>query len=264
MSENQVNRSLLTTSVETLNVTKTGCGAPIRDRSGQYRTTTVVFTIIAGVFILQRFAFKIYAKLDFGLDDWFALLTMIVTIPGVVINANGMPDNGLGRDMWTLTPDQITNFLRYFYFTSIIYIAEVSIVKLSFLFFYMRIFPGTTIRWLLWGTIACNIAIGLAFTLVAIFQCTPVEHAWEQWHGEHPGTCLNINAIAWSNACISIALDIWMLAIPLSQIRTLKLDWKKKLAVGVMFAVGTLYVFPASYIRELPMLTMFSGVVLLS
>jgi hypothetical protein len=176
------------------------------------------------------------------LDDWFALLTAIITIPGAVINAQGMPDNGLGRDMWTLTPEQITSFLRYFYITSIIYIVEISVVKLSFLFFYKRIFPGTTVRWLLWGTIACNISIGAAFTLVTIFQCTPIEHAWEQWHGEHRGTCLDINAIAWSSASISIALDIWMLALPLSQIRSLKLDWKKKIGVGLMFAFGTLYV----------------------
>lgn len=51
---------------------------------------------------------------------------------------------------------------------------------------------------------------------------------------------LNINAIGWANASISIALDVWMLGIPLLQIRRLKLHWKKKISVAMMFFVGTL------------------------
>lgn len=39
---------------------------------------------------------------------------------------------------------------------------------------------------------------------------------------------------------MSIALDVWMLAIPLWQLRGLKLHWKKKIGVAAMFIVGTL------------------------
>jgi hypothetical protein len=56
----------------------------------------------------------------------------------------------------------------------------------------------------------------------------------------HEGSCLNINAIAWANAIISILLDVWMLAIPLWQLKGLQLDWKKKLGVGMMFSVAAL------------------------
>lgn len=40
-------------------------------------------------------------------------------------------------------------------------------------------------------------------------------------------------------AAVSVALDVWMLAIPLSQLPGLKLHWKKKVSVGLMFFVGT-------------------------
>ncbi|UNI23777.1 hypothetical protein JDV02_009577 [Purpureocillium takamizusanense] len=222
----------------TLNITKTNCGAPIRDKSQVYSDTAAAFSILAAVFIVQRFAYKIYQKLAICLDDWFALLTMIIAVPGAIINAHYVPANGLGRDIWTLTPQQITTFLKLFYFQEIIYVIEVSVLKLSFLFFYRRIFPGTTIRWLVWGTIACNTLVGAVFTLVCIFQCRPIQYFWEQWDQEHRGQCLNINAIGWSSAAISIALDVWMLALPLWQIRTLRLDWKKKIGVGLMFGTG--------------------------
>lgn len=42
-----------------------------------------------------------------------------------------------------------------------------------------------------------------------------------------------------TRAAVSIALDVWMLAIPLSQLPALKLHWKKKVSVGLMFFVGT-------------------------
>ncbi|PWI69413.1 hypothetical protein PCL_01060 [Purpureocillium lilacinum] len=232
------NHYSLTPAPGTLNITKTNCGAPIRDKSQVYSDTAAAFSVLAGVFIIQRFAYKIYTKLDICLDDWFALLTMIIAVPGAIINAHYVPVNGLGRDIWTLTPQQITNFLRFFYFQEIIYVIEVSVLKLSFLFFYRRIFPGTTIRWLLWGTIAFNTLVGAVFTLVCIFQCRPIKYFWEQWDQEHRGKCLNINAIGWSSAAISIALDVWMLALPLWQIRTLRLDWKKKIGVGLMFGTG--------------------------
>jgi hypothetical protein len=53
-------------------------------------------------------------------------------------------------------------------------------------------------------------------------------------------TSLNSNAIGWANAAISIALDLWMIAIPMWQIRNLNLHWKKKVGVAVMLLVGTL------------------------
>lgn len=42
-----------------------------------------------------------------------------------------------------------------------------------------------------------------------------------------------------TRAAVSIGLDLWMLAIPLSQLPGLKLHWKKKVSVGLMFFVGT-------------------------
>jgi hypothetical protein len=49
-----------------------------------------------------------------------------------------------------------------------------------------------------------------------------------------------VNALGWSNAAISIVLDAWMLGLPMSQVVKLKLHWKKKIGVAMMFVVGTL------------------------
>lgn len=178
--------------------------------------------------------------MELGLDDWLTLATLLFGIPGTIINSHFLPLSGIGRDVWTLTPDQITDFGRYFFANEIIYFTAVWLAKLALLFFYRRIFPGTGVRRLLEATIAFNVLSGVASSLVAIFQCTPMSYFWLKWDGLHKGHCVDINAFSWSYAIISIVLDLWMLAIPLWQIRILTLSWKKKLGVALMFAAGTL------------------------
>ena len=51
---------------------------------------------------------------------------------------------------------------------------------------------------------------------------------------------MNMNVQAWANAGISIALDIWIIGLPLQQIVGLSWDWKKKTQVMVMFSIGLL------------------------
>ncbi|KAK6844029.1 hypothetical protein PG987_004889 [Apiospora arundinis] len=221
----------------TKNLTATNCYAPVRDKSEMYNTISITFGSLSGFFVLVRLAFKLFVlKTDVGMDDWAVLATVMAGIPSSVINTHGVVSNGLGKDVWTLRDDQITNFGKFFYILEILYFFQVSLVTLSLLFFYMRIFPGRETRRLLWATVVFNCLFGMSFSLVAVFQCSPIPFYWEKWDGLHQGTCFDINAMGWSNAAISISLDIWMLAIPLWQLRSLKLHWKKKIGVAAMFS----------------------------
>ncbi|KAI5456755.1 hypothetical protein BGZ63DRAFT_517585 [Mariannaea sp. PMI_226] len=222
----------------TKNATSTSCGAPIRDRSLQYEALSNGLGIVSGVFVVTRFAFKLWSRLELGLDDWFILITILAGVPSTIITVHGTIANGLGRDVWTLSYASITRFGMFFYVMAVLYFLQVTLLKLALLFFYLRIFPATPIRRLLWGTVIFNCLFGLVFVIVTIFQCQPVDYFWTKWDGEHTGKCMDINAIAWSNSGISIALDIWMLAIPISQLKSLNLDWRKKVGVGLMFSVG--------------------------
>lgn len=230
--------SNLTTATQ--NITNTACGAPIRDRGKKYTVISNIMGPLSGAFVIQRIAYKIWAGLDFGWDDWFCLITIVSGIPATIFNAHQLVDNGMGRDVWTLQPNQITQFGLCFYIIEVMYFLEVATLKLSLLFFYIRIFPTRGVRRLLWGTVAFVSVFGLAYIFLGIFQCTPISHFWTKWDGTHTGHCININILGWSNAAISIATDIWMLVVPLWQLRSLQLDWRRKIGVGMMFVVGTL------------------------
>ena len=182
---------------------------------------------------------------ELGWDDYTIVLTLLAGVPSVVVIDRGLVTNGLGRDVWTVPFDRITAFVRWLYVVEVLYFFQMTLLKLTLLFFFLRIFPKTAIRNILKGTIVFTILYGLAFVIVAIFQCRPISANWTNWDKEHVNQCINVNALAWSHAIISIVLDLWMLALPLYEIFRLQLSWRKKVSVAVMFLVGTLYVLPA-------------------
>ncbi|KAI8935069.1 hypothetical protein NX059_007664 [Plenodomus lindquistii] len=199
-----------------------------------------IMVSFAAVFVAIRFAYKIVvAQLDIGMDDWTVLACLVSAAPSAVITVFGTVKNGLGRDIWTLTSTEITEMLKYFYIMASLYFTQVALLKLTLIFFYIRVFPSKGVQRLLWGTVAFVCAWGVAYVAVAIFQCKPISYFWTKWDGLHEGTCLHINAITSSNAGLSIALDLWILGIPLWQLYGLKLHWKKKVGVALMFCVGT-------------------------
>jgi hypothetical protein len=140
---------------------------------------------------------------------------------------------------WKVPFDHITSFGYYYYVIEVLYISHVATLKLSMLVFYLRIFPKKNIRRVILAPIAVTVVYGILFMVLAVFQCSPLSFIWTGWDGEDSGTCITY-PIIWAQAAFSIALDFWMLALPVSQVIGLQLHWKKKLGVILMFAVGLL------------------------
>ncbi|KAG8412792.1 hypothetical protein J3458_013227 [Metarhizium acridum] len=225
------------------NITATSCHAPVRDRSGQYVAVSIALGTIAVLFVVVRLIFKQFFAANMGLaaDDKVILVTLAIRISCIVINVKGLAAHGLGKDTWTLPSHELTSFAEYLYIMEVLYLAELSLIKLSLSLFYVRIFPGTTIRRLLWATVIINLLYGTTFVITAIFQCTPIAYFWTQYDEERAtARCININAFGWANAAISVALDMWMISMPLSQIPKLRLHWTKKFGVSIMFFLGAL------------------------
>lgn len=226
-------------ALTTKNLTSTSCDAPVRGKGYVYSTLSTVMGSVTGAVVVLRFASKYATGSTFWFDDYFIATALLSGIPSSVLSVHGLASNGLGRDIWTLTFEQITSFFHVFYVMEILYFSHVALLKLSLLFFYLRVFPGTILRRLIWGTVAFDAVYYAVFVFIGIFQCQPIRYYWKQWDGEHQGKCINLNALGWANAAISIAIDIWMIGLPMSQVIKLNLHWKKKVGVGLMFGVGT-------------------------
>ncbi|PHH87739.1 hypothetical protein CDD83_8458 [Cordyceps sp. RAO-2017] len=228
------------------NQTATACLAPVRDQAVYFNAMTAAVVSATGVAVAVRLGFKQFfgaGRRRLGVDDWFAALATLVGVPCIAILVFGLNRHGLGRDIWALDDARdAAAFALYFYVMEILYLTVIALVRLTFTLFYLDIFPGRTTRRLLWATVAFHVVVAVAFVAKVVFQCAPVSYSWTKFlDGPRPaGRCIHINPSSWANAALGVAADLWLLAIPLTQLRRLQLHWKKKVGAGLMFAAGAI------------------------
>jgi hypothetical protein len=119
-----------------------------------------------------------------------------------------------------------------------LYIVCISLIKISVLLLYLRVFPSWKFTQVARWTLGFTVCYGIAFTLTQIFLCDPISHLWNGWDGEHEGRCHSSAGLAWSHAIINIVLDIVVLAMPIPTLLTLSISWRKKLGLCLMFCLG--------------------------
>lgn len=127
-----------------------------------------------------------------------------------------------------------------FFAFEIVYSVTLASIKASILFLYLRIFGSITetFRQILWGTQIFNVAVCITFVIVNLNQCKPLSYFWYGWDGRHPGYCIDLSAMALSHAALNIAIDVWMLVLPATQIYRLNLQKRQKAGIMSMFGVG--------------------------
>ncbi|UNI23963.1 hypothetical protein JDV02_009748 [Purpureocillium takamizusanense] len=226
-------------------VVEVACGASTtRTRVGTFNYINVGLGMATGGIALARLVFKRFVSSArcFTPDDWVILATLPVGLASVLLLSLGLTANGLGRDIWTLSPEGMVAFGLFFYLAEIMYIALMAMVKLALSLFYLAIFPGAGVRRMLWATAAFQVVFGLAFVIKDAVQCTKPDFYWKRFDldSDPRGTCINVHASGWVNAVLGVAIDIWLLAIPIFQLRKLQLERRKKVVAGIMFLTGAL------------------------
>lgn len=166
-------------------------------------------------------------------------------------------NDGLGKDVWTVPFDKITevlhvsaesqvqwwllsNPIQIYYFDEMLYLSSIALTKVSILLFYLRIFPNPTFRKLVWLGIAYCIGYILGTVIALVFQCKPLNLAWTHWDGEHAGECFNLNLLGWLAAALNIVGDLITICLPLHELSKLAMDRKKKAGIMLMFLGGGL------------------------
>ncbi|KAK2021190.1 CFEM domain-containing protein, partial [Colletotrichum zoysiae] len=127
-----------------------------------------------------------------------------------------------------------------FYLSQILYYVSLAVTKASILFLLLRIFPGDRVRLVIWGTQAFNLMLCLACVFAEIFACQPIDMAWHFMSPGYHGHCIDQLNLALSHGAINVALDVWMLILPVTQIWRLNMKWRKKFGITTMFCMGLL------------------------
>ncbi|KAF7533940.1 hypothetical protein G7054_g6651 [Neopestalotiopsis clavispora] len=143
---------------------------------------------------------------------------------------------GYGQHGANLKPDDKAQALKYFVLTQVTYKASINLTKSSILLLYMRIFGK--IKWFRWVCTCLIITIAMycaASLVVTIFQCLPVERAWDK---KIEGTCIDNGKFWYANGGFSIATDLLILLLPMPLVYALQIPRVQKAALILVFTLG--------------------------
>jgi hypothetical protein len=179
---------------------------------------------------------------------------------------------GMGRDIWTVSFDDITAILKvwdahryhgvavtnsqvqYFWIEQFLYQITIVLTKVSIVLLYLRVFPKEVSTRFAHTCHAINAALlvyGASFIVAFCFQCRPISLFWQSWDGEHKGTCApnQIQVGLYVNSAINITFDFVVFILPVPGLMRLSVqDSRPKIAVAMVFVVG-LFVTVCSMVR---------------
>jgi hypothetical protein len=134
-----------------------------------------------------------------------------------------------------------------FYLDQIFYKLTINLTKLSILCLYLRIFIQPWFRRTCWSCVIAVSTYALASIIATIFQCTPIPHLWDKT--TYPtATCINVTAFWYANAIYNVITDIVILASVPGVVWKLKLPFRQKLGLTVVFGLG-IFVCATSILR---------------
>ncbi|KAF2762217.1 hypothetical protein EJ05DRAFT_497078 [Pseudovirgaria hyperparasitica] len=236
------------------------CGIEVPPSSGQLLVVSAVLGSIAVLALLLRFMSRMRVfGIRWGIDDWISLLVLVsapdkliaiclmrmITQPLAIlfiILQFVLVHYGLGKDIWTLDNKTIIEVGKYFLIDELAYLTLTIATKISILCFYLRIFHSRNVRIAIFGLIGLLVATLIGFFFSFLFQCRPVQDAWELYGSTDPKVVAHCDVDAWAvimafGFC-NVVLDLVIMAFPVPILVKLKMGKRKKARVIALSSVG--------------------------
>lgn len=122
---------------------------------------------------------------------------------------------------------------------SVTYALTITLVKVSILLLYRRIFVTPNFRRATLVMGAVSFAWGVITILGQIFLCRPISAAWDP-DALFTEKCLNVQAYLRGVTISNLLIDVIILCLPIYMVLKLQLPTRKKIVVSGIFLVGGL------------------------
>ncbi|GJC77167.1 integral membrane protein [Colletotrichum tofieldiae] len=212
-------------------------------------TVALVFAVLTFIVIALRVWARAILVRSFGPDDVFIIFAALLSwaFIAVTIRATHL---GLGSHIgpvMDLGTDNFVMYLQTVWLSSIFYNACLGFVKISALALYMRLGDSTLRRLaaVMLGVVGCQAG---ANVLVCIFQCSPVQAAYDITILAAEKKCIDVNAFYLANAAVNILTDLLTYTLPIPLVIKLQVPKQQKVGLGVILCLG-LFACISSVIR---------------
>ncbi|CVK94968.1 uncharacterized protein FMAN_13233 [Fusarium mangiferae] len=227
------------------------CQMPLQDNRQEYRATIIVFATLSFFFFVLRVTSKILTKNAWGTDDTWAAITFCILIPFTVFTLLAI-HHGLGLATPLFTRNDLSQALKEIFILHLLYVCGLAAAKTSILFFYLRIFSDNSFRMLVWATHAFNALSTVIIITLNLTLGRSVTYLLENSSDDVVSMRKYSNAIkiVLAHCVVNLALDVWMLILPMTQLYNIGLKLDKKISVMAMFGLG-LFLTVVSLIRTI-------------
>ncbi|CAI6341249.1 unnamed protein product [Periconia digitata] len=204
---------------------------------------SVLFSLSAVFVGLRIFTRLNYQRKKLDMDDH-------LMNAGLVLNAANLAcciiaaRFGLGKHMWALDSQEMRHISLIHFAFLFVYAWSVSVIKLSIITFYRRIFG---MSWLCWLCTFLTIGYLLAHHVVLPLFASPVSYYWDKYLGNAGRMCVDEPKFILAMAIINLIGDILILCIPIRKVLRLQLPPTQKAAVIVTFLLGSFVCFASLY-----------------
>ncbi|KAF3941829.1 hypothetical protein ABW19_dt0209601 [Dactylella cylindrospora] len=196
----------------------------------------VVLFFLTAVVVLGRIYTRRWLIRSFGWDDWFIIPACIFCL-ALTISTCLATTAGYGIHIYEIPHHLRTVSLEYAWANMLLYCICVTLTKVSILCFYFRLVQNGPFRILTWVTLVAVIGLGIAYALMVIFYCVPVQAYWNPL--AHPDAkCLSDGAALISNAAVNIFLDCWLWIMPVPIVWSVHLPLRQRIGLVAVFALG--------------------------
>ncbi|RMZ73867.1 cation-transporting atpase 4 [Pyrenophora seminiperda CCB06] len=179
-----------------------------------------------------------YKRKAWGSDDW----AMLVNVPFWTVSTIatiGMSFSGVGQLDATLSTEQYSNSLRWFYIFQEPWCFTLVAIKISIGFALIRIASGK--KWIenvIYVSMFCNFVVMGGTGVYLFFQCRPVQ---KNWIPTTKGECNDRRiqtVLSFAVAVVSISTDWIFATLPIFLLWNVQLDWRVKGSVMAMLGLG--------------------------
>ncbi|KAG8165907.1 hypothetical protein KVR01_004459 [Diaporthe batatas] len=210
-------------------------------------TAALVVSVVCTAIFNILFFIHAYVKLrvkqgKFLFEDWFCLAAWICTNV-LAASMLGLTLNGAGQNVWDMSLERYTNFLKWLYISSCVYSPAAFFTKATLLLLIARVFSVKPMFSRGVKIFICTLALAyLPAQGLKAFICTPVSAFWEPAYNTvttgKNRYCLDQAQLFMCDVSIAIITDVVILILPIPLVWGMRAPRRQKVKMIILLGAG--------------------------
>ncbi|KAF2703240.1 hypothetical protein K504DRAFT_520362 [Pleomassaria siparia CBS 279.74] len=198
---------------------------------------SIAMTLVAVACVGLRVYTRARIVRNMGAEDWTmvaAAFFVVVLMFEILIGAKLFKLSFSGA---SLTVVDMQNNIKLTLGIILVYKGVMTLIKISILLIYLRFAVSKTFGQLCKGTIYLLAVYQIIVIIVVPSQCRPLHKLWD-FIGTVQGQCISANDFYSFTSAFHIAMDVWILALPIKMFLSIQRPTREKVELCVVFGLG--------------------------